>query len=388
MEFPIPRTAPYLPPQYRARGEEGPRRVTLLYGGEAWLVTGHADARTVLADTSFSSDSTLPGYPNFPLAPKTRLPGHFLSMDPPEHTQLRRLVAEYFRNGRVQALRPRLEQTASGLVEEFAREASPADLVAGVAAPLPAMAVAEMVGIPPERRELFLDCARVLQKHDATAVERLTAAGRMNRCLADIIEAKRGGADDDMLGHLARQRGGGFSTQEIIGATNLIVVAGLETTTGLISLTMLSLLRDPAQGDLVRGDPERWCRAATAEALRYWTLIQHGVARVATRDVRIADRTVRAGEAVVVHLPSANRDGSVYPRPDEFDLTREVRGQLAFGYGIHRCLGSSLAETQSTLIISELMRRLPGLRLAVEEEQLPFHTDMLVYGLGSLPVSW
>ncbi|MGW2544374.1 cytochrome P450 [Kitasatospora sp. NPDC001574] len=389
--FPVPRSDPRDPPAaYRTAEGEPVRRVPLSYGGEAWLVTDFRTARAVLADhRGFSSDSTLPGYPAFPLSSKRPIPGHFLSMDPPQHTRLRQLVAAEFSGSRVRAMRPALTASADELIDRMVAAGGPQDLVTSLAVPLPALSASQMLGTPLADRDFFLDCTRDLQTHDATAVQRVLAAGRMNQYLERLFTAKRTGSDDDLFSRLARSLDDGDLTMtELVNLANLIVVAGLETTAGLFSLTMLSLLGDPRQAELVRADPERRPGHAVAEALRYWTLVQHGVARVALRDTELGGRTVRAGDGVVVHLATANRDPAVFEEPDRFDLTRTVRSQLAFGHGIHRCLGSALAQTQTELAVAALLRRLPGLRLAEPQTEPPFLAEMLIYGLRSLHVTW
>ncbi|MFC9285739.1 cytochrome P450 [Streptomyces sp. NPDC057052] len=388
--FPAPRTTPWHPPaEYTAEPAGTVRRVPLSYGGEAWLVTDFATARDVLADHKrFSSDATLPGYPAFPLSSKRTVPGHFLSMDQPEHTRLRRLVAAEFSGSRVKKLRPALAANAAGLVDAVAAQEGPVDLVGAVAVPLPALSASDLLGTPLADRDFFLARTRDMQRHDASTAERVLAAGRMSRYLEDLFTAKRAGGGEDLFSRLARDLGTGLTMDELVGLANLIIVAGLETTAGLVSLTVLSLLSDERQGDLVRSDPDRWAGPAVDEALRYWTLVQHGVARVATQDAVLGGRRIRAGDGLVVNLAAANRDPAVFPDPDRFDLTREAPRQLAFGHGIHRCLGSFLAQAQARAAVAELLRRLPGLRLVDPPREADFLGHMLVYGLRALDVTW
>lgn len=398
MLFPLKREDPFVPPAaYRSGEDEAPLRVRLVYGGEAWLVTGHRTARAVLSDsTGFSSDSTRPGYPAFPLFSKRPVPGHFLAMDAPDHTRLRRTVAAHFTGVRTQARSEAMTATAAELVEAMRDTGSPGDLVSAVSVPLPCLSSADMLGTPLEDRDFFLACTRDLQRHDATQAQRTLAAGRLNRYLVKILEAKMRHPGDDVLSVLAAAVSADrhpaeedvLTLEEAVGVANLLIIAGLETTAGLLSLTVLSLLRDPGQFALVRSAPRQWAGPAVAEALRYWTLVQHGAARVATRDTELAGRPVRAGDAVIVHLASANRDPSAFAAPDAFDITRGTRNHLAFGHGAHHCLGSAVSQLQAELAVVELVTRLPGLRLAEPETAPEFLEDMLVYGLRSLPVAW
>jgi cytochrome P450 len=391
LTFPQKRPNPYTPPpEYRSPDGAELHRCALSYGGEAWLVTGLRAARQILADsTSFSSDSTRPDFPAFPLASKRTIPGHFLSMDPPEHTRLRRLIADDFSGGRVKNMRPTIAATVSELVEAMIARGGTADLVEAVALPLPAITASQVLGTPVEDRDFFVECVRRMQIHDASTAQRVAAAGRLNQYLGRLITAKLRAPGEDLLSRLARALDDGkIDIAEAVGMANLIVVAGLETTAGLLSLAVLSLLTDEQQADLVRSDPDRWSGPAIGESLRYWTVVQHGVARVATRDVDVAGQHIREGDGVVVSLPTANRDPTVYPEPDRFDITRNVQGQVAFGHGAHRCLGSFSAQAQAELAIAELWRRLPNLRLSVPPTELSFLDDMLIYGLRGLPVAW
>jgi cytochrome P450 monooxygenase len=389
--FPLRRPDPYTPPpQYRSPDGSQLRRCSLAYGGEAWLVTGLRAAREILADTiSFSSDSTRPEFPAYPLASKRPIPGHFLSMDPPDHTRLRRLVADEFSGGRVKRMHSSISATAAGLVDTLVAGNSPADLVEAVALPLPGITASKMLGTPAETRDFFVGQVRRMQRHDATTAQRVAAAGRLHQYLEQLILAKLRNPGEDVLSRLARALDEGeVALPEAVGMANLIVVAGLETTAGLLSLAVLSLLMHEEQGDLVRSDPHRWAGPAVDEALRYWTVVQHGVVRVATRETEVAGCTIRKGDGLVISLPAANRDAAVYREPDRFDITRDVRGQLAFGHGAHRCLGSFVAQAQAQLAVAELFRRLPGLRLGVPAMELSFLDDMLIYGLRALPVTW
>ncbi|MFC7387123.1 cytochrome P450 [Sphaerisporangium rhizosphaerae] len=399
MLFPLKREDPFAPPAaYKAREDGAPLRVRLAYGGDAWLVTGHRTARAVLSDgVTFSSDPTCPGYPAFPLFSKRPVPGHFLAMDAPDHTRLRRTVAAHFTAAQVRARGAAMTAAAAGVVDAMREAGSPGDLVASVSVPLSGLSTSEILGTPLEDLDFFLDRTRDLQRHDVTQAQRAVAAGRLNRYLEKLLLKKKRDPGDDLLSDLAASvpddgaepTEDGLTLKEAVGVANLLVIAGQETSAGLLSLTVLSLLRDPAQGDLVRSDPERWAEPAVTEALRYWTLVQHGAARVATRGTELAGQRIRAGDAIIVHLASANRDPAVFAEPDTFDITRETRTHLAFGHGAHHCLGSAVSQAQVQRAVVELFGRLPALRLAGDPRAgLEFLEDMLVYGLRVLPVAW
>src|SRR5699024_6569645 len=254
--FPAARENPYDPPN-SYRGQDGPYRVALARGGHAWMVTDHETARTVLSDVRFSSDSTNPDYPDLPLSSKRHVPGHFLSMDPPEHTAMRKLVASDFSAARVRRLRPKVDAVVTGLIDALvAGDASSGDLVATVAVPLPGAGTAEMFGVPDDQRPVFMDCARKLQVQDVTTAQRVAVSGRTNRLLMKMIDAKASPPGDDILSRLATLRTDDeLTAAQAVGIANLILVAGLETVAGLFSLTMLSLLRDKNQRRLMSESP-------------------------------------------------------------------------------------------------------------------------------------
>lgn len=386
--YPGPRLDPHRPPE-EFRGDAPLRPCRIAYGGTGWLVTGTQLARTVLADgQTFSSDTTRPEFPAVPLASKRTIPGHFINMDAPEHTRLRQVVAAEFSPGRVRARIPTTRAVAESLVDDLVEAGPGADLVQHVATPLPGLSVARIFGVPVQDLSFFSSVARRLQRHDATPARRTAASGELNRYLQRAIPAARGGTDGAVLAVLAAALDEGYSLDELVGIANLTIVAGLETVAGLVSLAMLSLLTDPRQGDLVKADPEIWAGPAVTEALRYWTVVQHGVVRVPVRDVVLGGVTVPAGEALLISLATANRDATVYQEPDLFDITRDARQHLAFGHGAHRCLGAASAVAQAELAVTALMRRLPQLRLACPAKELSFLDEMLIYGLRALPVTW
>jgi cytochrome P450 len=386
--YPGPREDPYAPPADFLGGPPV-QSCRIVYGGTGWLVTGAAPARAILADgQGYSSDTTRPEFPDVPLASKRTIPGHFINMDAPEHTRLRRVVAAEFSPGRVRVRRPMTRAVIERLVDDLVQAGPGTDLVQRVATPLPGLSVANTFGVAVEDLPFFSSVARRLQRHDATAARRVAASGELNRYLRHAIPAARGGDGDGLLTILAAALDEGYTLDELVGIANLTIVAGLETVAGLLSLTMLSLLIDPRQGDLVRTDPGRWAGAAVTEALRYWTIVQHGVVRVPTRDVVLGGVRVRAGEPLLISLAAANRDATVYPEPDLFDITRDSHQHLAFGHGSHRCLGAASAVAQAELAVAALMTRLPGLRLACRPADLSFLDEMLIYGLRTLPVAW
>jgi cytochrome P450 len=386
--FPAERGDPAHPPRQYAAGSTGNlRKVPLSYGGTAWLVTEYDDARRVLSDPSFSSDSTRRGYPVFPLAPREKIPGHFISMDAPEHTRLRHSVAAPFRPGTLSAIEPYLAGVAERLITAARDHAAEFDLVSQVAVPLHGDVLAELLGVPAGGHHLFQECARQMQRHDSSAVRRAAAAGRIGRYVGELLSASTQLRAGTILNLLRDSTATGENSQdEAVAMASLSIVAGFETTVGSLALTVLSLLRDRRQWDMVRESPGRWAAAAVDEGLRFWSVAQHGVARVATRDVALSGQKITAGEAVVVHLPSANRDPRVYSQADAFDITRNARNHLSFGHGPHHCLGAPLARMEMTAAIAALASITPGLRLS-RPSDLSYLHHMLVFGVAELPLT-
>ncbi|MFJ6194848.1 cytochrome P450 [Micromonospora sp. NPDC092111] len=384
--FPVARPDPSTPPpSYAPGGDRTPHRVSLAYGGEAWLVVGYDDARRVLADTSFSSDATRPDYPNFPLAPRRRIPGHFIAADPPEHGRVRRIMAAGFSGRAILRLAPSMAAHAAALVDGIARDAAPFDLIAALAVPLHGAVVAESLGVPPDAFEPFRANAARLLDHRATPSVRAVGASRLDQQLRAILAAQPPG-EETLLARLAGcVRRGDLTADEAAGAANLVVAAGLETTVALLGLTVLALLRSRGGWAAVSADPAGGSGPAVQEALRYWTVVEHGVARVATADTTVSGVRIAAGEAVVVHLATANRDPGVYPQPDEYHPARPTpAGHLAFGHGPHRCLGAALAQAEVAVAVAELARRLPDLALDPSAPPVAYLDHMLVYGVPEL----
>ncbi|QHC27171.1 cytochrome P450 [Streptomyces sp. GS7] len=389
-----PSGCPFEPPaEFGAlRAEEPISRISLPDGSWAWLATRYADIRAILGDTRFSSDTTLHGYPLSGMTggASTQNRG-FIRMDPPEHTRLRRMVTREFMVKRVEALRPEIQRITDELCDALERtEGRTADLVETLALPVPSLVISLLLGVPYDDHEIFQRLTGTLLSRSVADAEREAARVELRDYLDQLVTAKEADPGDDILGRLIteQRQTGEISHDEVAAFAALLLVAGHETTANMIGLSALTLMQDPATAEQLRRDPAL-IRGAVEELLRFHSIIRNGPRRVATVDVEIGGHLIRAGEGVVAAVPSGNRDESVFADADRLDVRRpNAQHHVAFGYGIHQCLGQALARVELQVVIATLLRRFPAMRPAVPVEEIPFRTDMAIYGCHSLPVTW
>jgi cytochrome P450 len=381
------------PPAYEKLRETRPVcPVTMANGQPAWLLTRYGDVKRMLGDPRSSSDRSKPGYPAYPL-PAEELGKRWLSrLDPPEHDVLRRLVAPEFSVRRIRAMQPRLETVLEELLDEFTRKLQPADLVFEFALRFTSTVICELLGIPPGDHEMFYRTVALCMVADP-APDRVREALEANQAFVDFVErliaAKQEDPGDDLISRLIVQqvRPGHLSCSELVDLTRFFIVAGYETTGNTMALGVLVLLRHRDQLDLLKAEPARWDRAVE-EILRYTTITHSGRRRVAVADIELGGTAIPAGDGMVGAQDAANRDPAVFPDPDRFDIGREGPQHLAFGFGVHTCMGAPLARLELQIAFPALFRRMPDLQVAVPFDELPFKYDSQIYGLHELPVSW
>jgi cytochrome P450 len=371
------------------RAEQPLIRVRLPYGEPGWLATRYEDVKTVLADPRFSRAASV-GRDE----PRMRLhsgqPGSILSLDPPDHSRLRRLVTKAFTVRRIEELRPRAQQIADGFVDAMLAAGPPADLVEGFALPLPVTVICELLGVPYEDRvdfRLWSDAFLSTTKFPPEQVREYVV--RMREYMAGLIAQRRAAPTTDLIGALveARDTGDRLSEDELVSLAEALLVAGHETTASQIPNFVYVLLTHPAQLAEVRADPSLVPRAVE-ELMRFVPLGNGaGIARYALEDVELSGVTVRAGEPVLPVMASANRDGSVYTDPDLLDLHRQETSHVGFGHGAHHCLGAPLARMELQVALDTLLRRLPGLRLS-EDDAIAWKDGLATRGPASMPVTW
>jgi cytochrome P450 len=375
-------------------------RVRLWDGSEVWLVTGWEAARAVLGDRRFSSDLRRPGFPR----PRPAFRGDrrtsfaaargfggatLLRMDPPHHDVLRRALTGFFTARKVAGMRPLVEGIVGACLDDLEARGAPADIVHVLATPLPSLVICELLGVPVTDRAWFEEQSATMVAADATQRELIHALRVLTEYLDDLVTAKEREPGDDLLGRLIRGPGAGGSLGhgDLVGTARLLLTAGHETTASMLGLGVTALLADRSRWEALLAEPELVPRAVE-ELLRYHTIGQIGVSRVATADVTVAGRLVRAGEGVIVSIAAANRDPGAFADPDVLWLGRGARHHLAFGFGAHQCLGQGLARLELEVALAGLGRRFPGLRLAGAFEDVEFGHERMIYGVERLWVTW
>ncbi|MER6174630.1 cytochrome P450 [Streptosporangium sp. NPDC001681] len=374
----------------RARDGEGVVQVKTPFGAPAYLVCRHEDVRQVLADPARFSSALTPfpgsGQMNADELAKMRA-GQLIGFDPPEHTRLRRMLTPEFTVRRMRRLEPRITEIVQTALDDLERAGKPADLVAHFALPVPSLVICELLGVPhADRAEFHERSVRLLDT--SLPMEQRNAAQREDRAyMADLVARAQADPGQDMLGMLVREHGHDLSTDELIGIAGLLLLAGHETTSNMLGLGTLALLRHPDQLAMIRDDPAL-IEPAVEELLRWLSIVQSLPPRTTTTDVEIAGHTIPAGSLVVLSLPAANRDPAFVDDPETLDITRGAAGHAAFGHGVHHCLGAPLARMEMRIAFPALLRRFPGLALADPYKQADFQVFSIVYGLNSLAVTW
>ncbi|UGT57785.1 cytochrome P450 [Nocardia asteroides] len=361
-------------------------------GHEGWLVTGYEAVRALMADTRFSSRQDLgivhvpyetPGMPA-QTEPSPQIPGLFIAMDPPDHTRLRRKLTGTFTVRRMRRLEEHIVEVVERQLDEMAAMAPPVDLVTAFALPVPSLVICELLGVPYEDRATFQDNTAKFLVRDQELGEKMAAYGAMTTYLAGLVTRKRAEPTEDILSDLARDEDLGI--EELVGIAFLLLLAGHETTANMLALGTFALLEHPDQLAALRADAELM-PGAVEELMRYLSVADIFY-RYATEDIDLCGETITAGSTVVVSLLAANRDPLRFDDPDALDVRRTVRGHVSFGHGVHQCLGQQLARIEMRAGFAGLLRRFPTLTLAVPADEVPLRSDMNIYGVHELPVTW
>lgn len=393
--LPMDRDAGPFDPPSQITAVRGARPVSPMVfpdGHEGWLVTGYDAVRQVMADTRFSNRQDLgvihvpyetPGMPAA-AEPSPQTPGLFISMDPPDHTRLRRKLTGAFTVKRMKQLEEQIADITERQLDELARLTPPVDLVKEFALPVPSLVICELLGVPYADRETFQSNSSRFMERDVTLEDKMAAIGAMFGYLAELVTGKRATPGEDILSDLARDED--LSIEELTGMAFLLLLAGHETTANMLALGTFALLEHPAQLAELRADPAL-LPDAVEELMRYLSVADIFF-RYATEDIELGGETIPAGSTVVVSLLAANRDPHRFENPDVLDVHRKVRGQVAFGHGIHQCLGQQLARIEMRAGFEGLLRRFPTLQLAVEAREVKLRTNMHIYGVHELPVTW
>lgn len=373
---------------------EAPVHKVILPGRDlkAWLVTRYADVRAALADPRLSKDyRQVAGLierhalEDGPRRFATEISAHMLNSDPPDHERLRRLVGKAFTARRIEQLRPRITEIAEELLTGI-EPGGEIDLLSAFAFPLPIAVICELLGVPIADRDDFQTWSNTVTSSSPSA-EIGKASAEINRYLSDLIDRKREEPGEDMLSVLVgvSEDNDRLSHRELVSMAFLLLIAGHETTVNLIGNGTLALLRNPDQLAALRADPGLIGRAVE-EFLRFEGPVNVATFRFTTEPVEIGGVLIPEGEFVFASLGSANRDQDRYPHPDRLDLSRDTAGHLAFGHGIHYCLGAPLARLEAEIAFGALLRKFDRMELAVPPESLTWRSSTLMRGLIELPV--
>ncbi|MET7339480.1 cytochrome P450 [Nonomuraea sp. NPDC005650] len=376
-------------PEYTQWRTAGGLRQVNWQGHTVWAVSRYEDVKTAMTDPRVSAEvaaQQADGEHHGDTMPKV-----FPRMDDPEHAVLRRMLTKDFTVKRVNALRPEIEKMANEFIDAMVAGGDTADLVQAYALPIPSLVISLLLGVPYSDHGFFQEITGVLMSRTATEEEKQQANGKIFGYLYELVARKEAEPDDALISRLMQEYlPTGELTRETIAMNSFILLsAGHETTANMIGLGTLALLENPDTLARLRDtDDPKVISGAVEELLRYLTIVHSLVARVAKEDVEIGGTLVRAGEGLIMNLPAANRDPAFLDDPDTLDIDRNARGHMAFGYGVHQCLGQTLARAELEIALPVLLRRLPNLRLAVPPEEIRFRNDMSIYGVHELPITW
>jgi vitamin D3 1,25-hydroxylase len=372
-------------PAYAALRADEPVREVSRADGTVWMLSRYADVRAALADPRLSKDwrHTLPPEQRA-AAPAAHIPMMIL-MDPPGHTRLRKLVSRSFTLRRMEELRPRVEEIAEELLGALPAGGR-VDLMAEYAFLLPVFVICELLGVPAADRDQFAGWSRTMID-DSTQDEAMAASGALHAYLGRLIEEKRAAPDDALLSALiaVADDGDRLSEEELVAMAMMLLIAGHETTVNLIGNGVLALTTHPEQRALLHERPEL-LPTAVEEFLRWDSPVHSAPVRFAAEDVEYSGVTIPAGAVVTLSLAAANRDASRFGEAEQLRVDRDAGGHVAFGHGLHHCLGAQLARIEGQVAIGMLLARRPELALAVDPQDLVHRRSTLIRGLQELPV--
>ncbi len=391
--FPFKRDSQFaLPEEYAIARERCPvAPVTLWNGQRGWLLTRYKDYCSVLVDDRFSGEFARDDFPTVTEARRSidKLERAFVGMDNPRHDHFRRMLTKEFTVRRIMALKPKIEALTDQLLDAMEEQGPPADLVAALAVELPALVMCDLFGSPYEDHTYIMKCAAGRHGLSQSPGEAARSANDLVDYCRRLIAEKERNPADDMLSRVIQEQvlPGNLEREELADICSMILRAGHDTTTNMIALGTLLLLEHPEQLARLKADPEL-LEPAVEELLRFLSPVQFAPRRVALEPVEVNGSAIAPGDGVFAVSASANRDPEEFPDPDRFDIGRDASHHLAFGYGIHRCLGQGLARLELQVVFQKLFARFPGLRVTEPVESLPFKYDSQIYGLYRLPVAW
>ncbi len=359
-----------------------------------WLFSRHDDCQAILKDPRFGKDHNKltaeeQGRTGF-TDQLSELGRHMLGVDPPDHTRLRSLVSKAFTTARIEGLRPRIKEIAEELIDRVQAQGH-MDVVDDFAYYLPIIVIAELLGVPSEDHSKFRSWTSALMTPPIDGnMDHVRAAGmEFFQYLMALVESRRATPRDDLVSALIAAEEGGdkLDTQELMSMMFLLLIAGHETTANLIANGTLVLLEHPEELERLRNDPTL-LDSAVEEMLRYCGPVETSTTRFALEDMTYYGQEIKRGDLVIVSLLSGSHDTSRIPDAERFDISRKPNRHLAFGYGIHFCVGAPLARLEATIAFEVLLRRLPNLQLSAQREALEFRNSILIHAVTRLPVTF
>ncbi|MFB7089157.1 cytochrome P450 [Streptomyces sp. NPDC056296] len=370
-------------------------RLALPDGDEGWLVSRYDDVAAVLTNPAFTVERR--GFNNAVSTERITdeelwdagIAPTSMAMDPPDHTRYRGMLQGQFTVRRMRSLLPQIEALVEECLDAMESQGPPVDLMEEFAFAIPAIVICDLLGIPPADRAEFKSRIETLNL-DIPKSEKLGAIRFLGMYMRGLVEEKRRNPDDALISGLIQavpEDGVPLKVEEILGLGNLLLIAGHETTANMIGLGTLALLTHPDQWASVRDHPESIDRTVE-ELLRYVSIVEFGLLRVAAEDTKVGGQPVAAGEKIIVSLASADRDPAHFESPDTLDLNRGSVRHLGFGYGAFQCLGQQLARLELRVALSRLAQRFPNLTLATDVDELRARPDSTIYGVDKLLVSW
>jgi cytochrome P450 len=360
----------------------------MYHGQPAWVVSRYQDIRAALVDPRLSAD-TIPASLK-PASPDSTTPVMFARIDDPEHHRLRRMITGDFTFRRCEAMRPQIQELVDHHLDDMIRNGLPADLVRDFGLPVPSLVIALLLGVPSEDLGLFQHHSTVGLQTTTTDEQRAESFAAMYVYIQELVDRREHDPGDDLISRLVSGYVmTGQLTRETAAMTAVVMMlAGHETSANMISLGTVALLEHPdVFKRLGETDDHAVIAKIVEELMRYLSIVHSQVDRVATEDFNLGGQLIRAGDMVLMNLPAGNWDSQFADNPETFDIDRNTRGHLGFGYGVHQCIGANLARVEMQVAFATLARRLPGLKLAVSTEALKFK-DADIYGMKELPVTW
>ncbi|MET7773644.1 cytochrome P450 [Nocardia sp. NPDC005366] len=382
--FPFRRECPFsLSKRYESYSDDALRKVDFK-GTPGWLVTGYNNVRSVLADPRTSVrgiDDSSRGD-----AGDQAVPGFFVAMDPPQHDDLRRILAKEFTPRRMAAMRPTIQRIANELIDTMLASEGPVDLVDALALPLPSLVICELLGVPYDKHDFFQERTRAVLAPNSTPEDIEAAIGAVMMYLAELVTIKQAEPGDDLISLLVKHiDSGALTVIDVAGMSTFLLMAGHETTGNMIGLGLFSLLEHPDQLAELRNDLQLMPQAVE-ELLRHLDIIGN-LPRTVTEDIEINGQKIAKGELVMMSTEAANKDADVFDDPERFDIHRDASRHMTFGHGIHTCLGAPLARLELDIVFTTLLERIPTLRLAVPAAEVKVKFAR-IFGLDELPVTW